>query len=120
MDSVTPTLLFILLLLSATDYLSGREIHYDMKNTIGTKIVSALALNNYDDSNSRMAKSMVMRAYNMPHFIDLLMNQSPSQVMWIDENAGDGERDVQTISSFLRTLNVIKEIYVQEGWLDRA
>jgi hypothetical protein len=90
-----------------------------MTNTIGTKILDVLALNDYDDTNSLMAKSMVRTAYDMPNFVDLMMNEPSSQVMWIDENAENGV-DFQTISSFLRTLNVIKKIYVQEGWLYRA
>ena len=93
--------------------------------TIGTKILDILNVTSDDDTNSVIAKTMVLQARKKSNFMELLMSEPEAQVMWIDAFSNDNHfspiadkfQELETISSFLRTLKVIRNVYVEEGWL---
>ena len=93
--------------------------------TIGTKILDILNVTPDDDTNSIIAKTMVLQARKKSNFMELLMSEPEAQVMWIDTFSNDNHfspvadkfQELETISSFLRTLKVIRNVYVEEGWL---
>ncbi len=91
-------------------------------SSVGNKILDILNVTPDDDTNSIIAKTMVLQARKESNFMDLLMSEPASQVMWIDKFSDDTPlavkyQELETISSFLRTLKVIRNVYVEEGWL---
>jgi hypothetical protein len=86
------------------------------------RVVEVLKVNQDDDTASINAKTVVLRGMQEPNFKDILEMPASSQVLWFGANSDDifledeYDDDVyETISSFLRILRVIKEIYDQEG-----
>lgn len=84
------------------------------------RILEVLALNSSDDTASINAKAMALRALREPYFKEMLEMPASSQVIWFGENSDDMFVDdyddvYETISSFLRIMQVIKRLYEQEG-----
>jgi len=85
------------------------------------RILEALAVNSGDDATSINAKTMVLRALREPYFKEVVEMPASSQVIWFGENSDDmfvddyDEEVYETISSFLRIMQVIKPLYEQEG-----
>lgn len=87
------------------------------------RVVEVLKVNQDDDTTSINAKTVVLRAMQEPNFKDVLDMPASSQVLCFGANSDDiffGRGDeyesevYETISSFLRILRVIKEIYDEE------
>lgn len=86
------------------------------------RVAEVLKVNQDDDTTSINAKTVVLRAMQEPNFKDVLEMPASSQVLCFGANSDDiffddeyEDEVYETISSFLRILRVIKEIYDEEG-----